>query len=142
MTESTAPAAAAPPRVSGRLVERADDTITLALPGTDYKLKLVLEIELDAEPGEKIVGTVHATARRVDVIPAGGRYIEPVFGRPRRVQGRVVGGHAPSRALYVQAGPGLICTLSDPRQQVDDFALGQLVSFDVEAGAVFKPVRQ
>ncbi|MEO1237100.1 MAG: hypothetical protein AAFX76_09960 [Planctomycetota bacterium] len=130
-----------PPTVSGRLLERGDGTILLGLPETDYRLRLVLEIDLPAEVGQKVTGTVHATARRVDVIPAGGRYVEPVSGRPRRVQGRVVGGHIPSRVLYVKAGPTLICTLSDERQDVGDFSIGQLVSFDVEAGAVFKPFR-
>ncbi|MEL7088250.1 MAG: hypothetical protein AAGL98_07380, partial [Planctomycetota bacterium] len=61
--------------------------------------------------------------------------------RPRRVQGRIVGGHVPSRALYVNAAAPLICTLSDARQQAGDFSVGQLVSFDVEPGAVFKPKR-
>lgn len=129
-----------PPTVSGKLVERGDGSITIALPGTDYKLRLVIEIDLPAQVGERVIGTVHATARRVDVIPAGGRFVEPVFGRPRRVQGRIVGGHVPSRTIYVQAGPTLICSLSDERQQVENFSIGQMVSFDVEAGAVFKPV--
>jgi hypothetical protein len=128
-----------PPKVSGKLLEHADDRIVLGLPGTDYRLRLVLEIDLPAEIGDKVTGTIHASARRVDVIPAGGRYVEPVFGRPRRVQGRIVGGHPPSRTLYVNAGPTLICTLTDARQESSDFQIGQLVSFDVEPGAVFKP---
>ena len=130
---------AAPPTVSGTLLELGEDHLVLGLPGTEYRLRLVHEIDIPASVGQKITGTIHATARRVDVIPAGGRYVEPVYGRPRRVQGRIVGGHAPSRTIYVQAGPKLVCTLSDDRQQVGQFSLGQMVSFDVEAGAVFKP---
>jgi hypothetical protein len=131
-----------PPKVSGKLLEHADDRIVLGLPGTDYRLRLVLEIDLPAEIGDKVTGTIHASARRVDVIPAGGRYVEPVFGRPRRVQGRIVGGHPASRSIYVRpvTGVTLICTLTDNRQQTEDFTLGQLVSFDVEPGTVFKPV--
>jgi hypothetical protein len=129
-----------PPTLSGKLLEKSDGRVVIAVPGTDYRLRLVLEIDLPAEVGQKVTGTVHATARRVDVIPAGGRYVEPVFGRPRRVQGRIVGGHVPSRTLYVQAGPAFVCTLSDERQEVGDFSIGQMVSFDVEPGAVFKPV--
>ena len=128
-----------PPVTAGRLLERRDGLIVLGLPGTDYRLHLVLEIDLNAEVGRPIRGTIHATARRVDVIPAGGRYVEPVFGRPRRVQGRIVGGHPGSRAIYVKAGPTFICTLSDARQQVEQFSVGQMVSFDVEPGSVFKP---
>lgn len=139
MTDAPAASPSAPPTATGKLLEKRDGLIVLGLPGTDYRLHLVLEIDLPAEVGQMISGTIHATARRVDVISGGGRYIEPVFGRPRRVQGRVVGGHVPSRALYVNAGVPMICTLSDERQQAGDFAIGQLVSFDVEAGAVFKP---
>lgn len=130
----------APPTVSGKLLKHAAGQIVLALPQTDYRMQLVVEIDPKVEVGQKITGTIHATARRVDVIPAGGAYVEPVAGRPRRVQGRIVGGHPPSRTIYVKAGPTLICSLSDERQQPDDFLIGQLVSFDVEAGAVFKPV--
>ena len=131
---------ATPPRVSGKLLEKREGLMVLGLPGSEYRLQLVLEIDLPAEVGQKVSGTIHATARRVDVIPAGGRYVEPIYGRPRRVQGRIVGGHGPSRTLYVKAGPTLICTLSDPRQQVPHFEIGQMVSFDVEPNAVFKPV--
>ncbi|MEM1110081.1 MAG: hypothetical protein AAGH99_15455 [Planctomycetota bacterium] len=138
MAENTTSTATLP-TVSGKLIEHADGQVVLAIPETDYKLRLVVEADLQAEIGQKLTGTVHATARRVDAIPAGGKYVEPVFGRPRRVQGRIVGGHLPSRAIYVQAGPTLICTLSDERQDPGQFSLGQIVSFDVEAGAVFKP---
>ena len=127
------------PRVKGKLLERRDGMVVLGLPGTDYRLHLALEIGLPADVGDMVTGTIHATARRVDVISGGGRYLEPVFGRPRRVQGRIVGGHVPSRALYVNAAAPIICTLSDARQQAGDFSIGQLVSFDVEPGAVFKP---
>ncbi len=130
----------APPTVRGKVIQKRPPGLVLALPGTDYRLHLVLEIELPAGVGERVEGTVHAVARRVDVVPAGGCYVEPVFGRPRRVQGRLVGGHAESRVLYVQAACPMVCLLSDRRQQVADFAMGQLVSFDVEPGAVFKPV--
>lgn len=143
MSEPAAPSTdpSAPPTVKGKLLERGDGKIVLGLPGADYKMHLVLEIDLPAEIGDTVTGTIHATARRVDVIPGGGRYIEPVFGRPRRVQGRIVGGHVPSRTLYVSAAAPMICTLSDARQQAGQFSVGQLVSFDVEPGAVFKPAR-
>lgn len=143
MTDAAPPSTdpSAPPTVRGKILERRDGLIVLGLAGTDYRLHLVLEIEMDAEVGDTVTGTIHATARRVDAISGGGRYVEPVYGRPRRVQGRIVGGHGPSRALYVNAATTMICTLTDARQQVGDFSMGQMVSFDVEPGAVFKPKR-
>ena len=132
---------AVPPAVSGRVAERGEDWILLQIPGTSYRLRLVLEVQLEAAVGDKVTGTLHAAARRIDTISAGGRYIEPVSGRPRRLQGRVVGGHVASELLFVHTGVPFICSLTDGRQAVGDFEIGQLVSFDVEAGTVFKPSR-
>ncbi|MEE9405299.1 MAG: hypothetical protein V3V20_10420 [Algisphaera sp.] len=129
------------PVVSGRVAERGDSWVSLKIPGGSYVPKLVLEVDLDAQPGDKITGTLHAVARRIDKIKAGGRFLAPVAGRPRRVQGVVVGGHVKSGLLYVSAGVPFVCILSDERQHVSDFEIGQMVSFDVEPGTVFKPAR-
>ncbi len=129
------------PPTSGTLLERDGDMITLGLPGTDYRIELALDGLLEAEVGDKITGTIHAEALRVDRITAGGRYVEPVFGRPRRVQGTVVGGSLKERAVFVKAGgPTLACVLTDRRQQLADFVLHGMVSFDVKRGATFRPM--
>jgi hypothetical protein len=124
------------PTISGTIAAVGEGFIELKVPGTDYRLKLVVGPEFAGEVGEKVTGVVRAQARRMDVIPAGGRYIEPVFGRPRRVQGRVSGGSVSDNAVYVTAGPRLCVTPLAP-QTAKDFALGQMVSFDVEPGASF-----
>jgi len=138
-TAMTDPATAST-TVTGRLVELGEEQLVLALPGTEYKLHLKIDQRpADAKVGQKLTGTIHARAKRVDRINAGGRYVEPVFGRPRRIQGRVIGGDASSNTLIVQAGPGLTlhCVLTDPRQKIADFHMHQMVSFDVEPGARF-----
>jgi len=134
-------ATATTPTVTGTLLEAGVSRIVLGLPDTDYRLQLEVEQELPAKVGDRVSGTVHARARRVDVIEAGGRFVEPWKGRPRRVQGRLIGGDASANTVTVQAGPGLalICTLTDTRQNVADFNLHQMVSFDVEPGATFRP---
>ncbi|MEQ9460607.1 MAG: hypothetical protein RIG82_06630 [Phycisphaeraceae bacterium] len=113
-----------------------DGVLTLKLTGTDYRLALVLEGE-PPSAGSRTTGTIHARARRVDVVPAGGRYIEPVAGRPRRVQGRIIGGDPAKNTITVKAATAVVCTLTDSRQKTTQFATGQLVSFDVEPGATF-----
>ena len=87
--------------------------------------------------GKRIIGTIRATARRVDLVETGGKYVEPVFGRPRRMQGTVIGGDDHSRTLIVDAGMPIHCTMTDPRQIPSQFARGSLVSFDVLDGATF-----
>ena len=118
----------------------------VALGGTDYRLHLVVAGESAGklpEVGSPVMGRIRARARRVDVTFAGGRFIEPVNGRPRRVQGRVMATDGGTNSITVQAAPGcaLVCTLTDGRQKPGDFKPGQLVGFEVEKGAALEVVR-
>jgi hypothetical protein len=130
-----------PPVVAGVVDEVGDNWVQVRVPGTDYRLRLVpaegVSAQVRGKVGEKIAGVVHVQALRMDVIPAGGRYIEPVHGRPRRVQGRVVGGNVDRNEVYVKAGPGVVVTPMAP-QRAGDFMIGQMVSFDVRAGATIE----
>lgn len=131
-----------PQPTTGTLVARKDGAITLAIPGTDYRIDLVVDGPLaSAKTGGKLTGIIHARALRVDRVTAGGRFVEPVMGRPRRVQGVITGGDLKANALFVAAGGvNLVCTLTDARQHAGDFELGQMFSFDVERGARFEPM--
>ena len=127
--------------VSGVVAESGLERLVLSLPGTDYRLHLVMADGVaPPEAGSRVTGVVRARALRVDVVGAGGRYVEPVFGRPRRVQGRIVGGDPRANELHVSAGPVMVITPTAPGQKAADFLIGQLVSFDVERGASFEPV--
>lgn len=66
---------------------------------------------------------------------SGGRYLEPVYGRPRRVQGSVIAIDANS--IVVNAGVPVLVEPTDPRQNPGSFAVGQFVSFDALDGATF-----
>ncbi|HEX7010784.1 MAG TPA: hypothetical protein VF184_12445 [Phycisphaeraceae bacterium] len=136
-SSASAAAPAALPTVTGRLADKSDDRIVLSLPGTDYRLHLVPRGSLEAQVGQRVTGVIRVKAKRVDVVPSGGRYIEPVFGRPRRVQGRVIGGDVQTNTLHVHAAAPVIAQLM-PSQKAANFAVGQLVSFDVERGATFE----
>jgi len=123
-------------RVEGRVVSLKDGEVVLAIPGTDYRLHLM--VDDGAEPNDRgeLGGEIVAEAKRVDVVGSGGRFVEPVNGRPRRVQGRIVGADVGRNAIVVQAGIGpMICRLTDERQSLSDFSIGQLVGFDVKRGA-------
>ncbi len=130
------------PIVHGTLAERKDSSIVLALPGTDYRILL----HADAAPGsalaaaelnKPIAGTIYASAKRVDVTTTGGRFIEPLFGRPRRLQGRIIATDAARKTITIYCGAPVICTLM-PNQKAEQFQVGQLVGFDVEKGARFE----
>lgn len=111
--------------------------IKMTVPNTSYELHLLPTGPIAAPVGKRLIGTVRAQARRVDVVQTGGRYIEPVYGRPRRVQGRVVSGDEATNTITVDAGVPIRVKLLDARQKAADFHAGEFVSFDVLDGATF-----
>lgn len=128
--------------------------VVIAVPNTSYELHLApaggmsgRDPALDAPAhasvgghaalGKRIIGTIKARARRVDVVQSGGRFIEPVAGRPRRVQGLVVAAEPSTNSIVVNAGVPVTLTLTDSRQRAEQFEAGAFVSCDVMDGATF-----
>jgi hypothetical protein len=113
--------------------------VVLSFYNTNYRLHLLPTGEIASETGKRVQGVIRAEAKRVDVVKTGGKYVEPVLGRPRRVQGRVIETDTSRNALTVDAGMPIVCRLTDHRQRASDFEPGQFVSFDVLRGATFEP---
>jgi hypothetical protein len=111
----------------------------MGILGTSYDLYLVPTGVISTPVGKRLIGTIRAEARRVDVVQSGGRYVEPVIGRPRRIQGSIIAVDAPSNTIVVDAGIPIHCTLTDPRQRAEGFGIGQFVSFDAMDGATLTP---
>src|SRR5262245_8742358 len=86
-----------PALARGTLIEVVPETATkpsfvkISFPNTNYETHLLPTGPITAQPGKRIIGTIRAKSRRIDVVQTGGRFIEPVYGRPRRVQGTVLG---------------------------------------------------
>lgn len=137
---STVAPPADPAVARGVLREVRDGAIVLAILGTEYRLLLSVETPLTARVGDTVEGRINAQARRMDIIQAGGRYVEPIEGHPRRVQGRVIGHDEASRAVVVRAGVPIACRTND-MQKPADFPLDAMVSMDVLPGATFTPKR-
>ncbi|MCC5822059.1 MAG: hypothetical protein LAT64_02105 [Phycisphaerales bacterium] len=118
--------------------------MVLTVPNTDYRLHL-RPFNNDMRPfegreGQKVIGRVRVEARRVDVCGAGGRLIEPCFGRPRRVQGMVRGTVPQEGSIVVSAGVPVHLVLTAPGQTPDRFREGDFVTCDVKDGASFELV--
>lgn len=111
--------------------------VEIGFPNTQYRTQLIPTGEVKAAVGKKIIGSVRAEARRVDIVQSGGRYVEPVYGRPRRVQGTIISTDNTANTITVNAGFPIVCRLTDQRQRAVGFEPGQFVSFDVKAGATF-----
>lgn len=115
--------------------------VVLTVPNTSYQLHLRPAGEIKTPVGKRVIGTIHARARRMDVVQTGGRFVEPVAGRPRRVQGAVVATDDAAGTVTVNAGVPIVCTLTDERQKPSQFEAGQVVGFDVLEGATFTAQR-
>ncbi len=142
-----APRHAAAPSAAVRLREvirgtgDAPGVVRFSIPGTDYRIEAAPGASLGASAaaGQRVRGALHAVARKVWPVTAGGRFVEPVFGRPRRLQGLVLGADEASNALWVDAG-GLkvVATLGHAGQQVADFPVQTLVTFSVDDHTVLE----
>lgn len=123
--------------------------LAVSIPGTSYRLHLRSAVTPATPVGKRITGVIRCEARRVDRIDSGGRFVEPVYGRPRRICGTVLSADAGTNTLVVDAGgastPGyamglpVVVRLTDPRQKAADFAYPQMVVFDVLDGATIEP---
>jgi len=113
------------------------ECVKMAFLGTSYEMHLVPTRPVKADVGKRLIGIIRAQARRIDIVKSGGRYVEPVIGRPRRVQGPIVAIEPSSNSIVVDAGMPIHCTCTDPRQQAQSFEVGQFVSFDVLDGSTF-----
>lgn len=115
--------------------------VRIGFLNTSYDLHLAPAGTVECETGKRILGVIRGEARRVDNVKTGGRYVEPVIGRPRRVQGTVVAIDASANTLVVDAGVPVHLVLTAPGQKADKFAVGALVSCDVMEGATFTQSR-
>ncbi len=123
--------------IVARLLSRSGDTVVLAMPGSDYQLHLYAPADPGCTPGSRVTGRIAADAARVDVVPAGGRFIEPVIGRPFRLQGTVVGIDRTMNTITVCCPFPVDCRLTTG-QCPDRFQCGQMVCCNLKPDTRFE----
>lgn len=125
----------------GTLAEASDGRIVLAVPESEYRVHLNVEAPTAVEPGKRIRGLVRAQARRIDVVATGGRYLEPIFGRPRRIQGTILAVDAAADTVTIAAHDALpIVCRTNEAQRAAQFKPGQFVACDLAPGTSFEPI--
>ncbi len=140
----SSPEAQTMPTVEGlataRLLEVEADRIVLAMDQTNYRLHLKPGGQIDpGRRGKRIRGRVVVSVWKVDRVSVGGSYIEPVIGRPRRVQGRVLGRGPGVQTIVVQAAGVPIVAQLPQMFDAQSLAPGLKVGLDVYDGATFEP---
>lgn len=121
-----------------RLLEKQGRQLVLGKPGAAYRVHLTSAVEVSEEEGDWIRGRIVAQPVRIDIVKAGGRLIEPLQGRPRRVQGTICALDAKRNGVVIKAALPMVLLLP-ANQQLAQFQEGQMVSCDVKPGAVFEP---
>lgn len=125
------------------LEEIADDILVLKVPGTNYKLQLKAAgsaSSITAKPGKRIKGIIHAKAMRMHNVKAGGKFIEPVWGEPRIVNGVVLAIDESKNRLLVDVSLPMWVEVYEG-QQAQQFAVGQMVNFYVQSAMEFEQVQ-
>lgn len=117
--------------------------VVLGFSNTNYKTHLVAASdlsELRSMIGKTVLGTMHATAGRIDPAGAGGSCIEPCVGIVRRIMGTVVGVDPRTNGMVVNVGPNMAMwlTLSSPGQRASDLADADFLTCYVMPGASFR----
>lgn len=123
-----------------RLLERDGDKVVLGIGGTNYRLHLRLDGEIDSPVGRRAKGVIATSVWKVDFVSAGGAFVEPVYGRPRRVQGAVEGALPDGNAIIVDVAGCPIVGHLPQRWQAADIPPGTRVGLDVYDTATFQPV--
>ena len=104
------------------------DTLIFLPTGTNYELHLKTtgtEAPAQSRPVEAII---RVTARKVWTVPSGGNFIQPIFGPPRIIQGRVK--WLDDRTLVVHAGTDFVVDMPASAQAID------LANGTVQVGAM------
>jgi len=125
--------------VRGTLLDSQPGRIVLGIPGTDYRLHLTVAAPIHAKVGRPITGRIDVHARRIDITRRGGQFIDPVYGRPRNIQGCVIETGPDRTTIVVKAAVPLHVRVQPP-QKPTDFEVGSIVGFSVDPGATFLPV--
>jgi hypothetical protein len=112
------------------VVEQVENGIvTLAVPGSNYRNSFQIQGDAHLTPGERLRGTIHAPAWKVDRVELGGNYVEPLYGRPRRMQGTILSVNAATNELTVRVGYEATVRLPD-KYKAADYKAGERVGWD------------
>ena len=114
------------------------DKIILAIPSTDYQIHLMCSGNTATQVGKRIQGVINIKALRMHKASAGGSFIEPIYGHPRVVQGRVLAVDVTANAVLLELAFPAWVTI-EPSQTAGSWQTGDMLNFYVESGMTFTP---
>lgn len=123
------------------IVDSVDrDRVTLRAPSLNYRNTFVIAPEAAAglKAGASVRGKIHAPAWKIDRVELGGNYVEPLYGRPRRMQGTILAVNPQANELTVRVGYEATVRLPE-RDKAADYQVGQRVGWDNIEIPTFQP---
>lgn len=124
------------------LKEKTDQRVIVNIPGTQYELYLEPTAEVVPNRRGRVKGVIRCPVWKMDRVSAGGAFIEPVIGRPRRLQGQVIATIPETNSVVVELAEQPVVGDLPERYSVAEIAIGDRVGLDVYAGATFEPVTE
>lgn len=111
--------------------------IAVRLPGTNYRVQLCIQGgEALPTTGQRVKGIIEAQGLRIHAALGGGRFIEPVWGEPRIVAGRLLKVDEAGGRVLVDVAVPIWITLPDG-QDLAVLRQGELVNCYLQSGATF-----
>ena|SRR5437868_7132878 len=123
----------------GKVVSRDDTSVVFNPLNTTYEWKL-LAANFGGAIGQRVEGFISVTARKVYTVPSGGNFIQPIFGPPRIIQGRVK--YLDEKEMVIHASTSIIVQLPADQDAFDlangDLMVGSLANVVALPGAKFE----
>ena len=122
----------------GKVLSRDETSVVFNPQNSSYELKL--QVANYAGPiGQRVEGLISVVARKVYTVPSGGNFIQPIFGPPRIIQGRVK--YLDEREMVIQASTSIVVQLPMDQNAFDlangDLMVGSLANVVALPGAKF-----
>lgn len=112
----------------GRIKSATEDGVVFQPAGTNYELHLSTENPYKGPIDRPVEGIIRVLGRKIWTVPTGGNFVQPIFGEPRIIQGRVK--WLDERLLLVQAATTFVVEVPANSQAID------LASGGIEAGSM------
>lgn len=126
----------------GRVIDVEENAVVFQPVNTTYEWKLVTASRYDGPTDARIECRLTAKARKLYTVPSGGNFVQPIFGPPRILQGRIK--HLEEGLMVVHGGAPFIVELPKDEDAYDMgsgfLAVGGLVNVVALPGARFELV--
>lgn len=125
-----------------RATVKSADNGTVVINPTNTNYELALQCADNLKPGDDVSGFVRLQGRKIWTMAAGGAFIQPLFGPPRVVQGRVK--TVEGNSITVQAGALVRIDLPREANGLDlkngPIVPGAMVNATIMPGARFESI--